>query len=348
VTAVTLIDHIAKSLGIFRWLRFRCTNGVTILMYHKVLPSALAHQYPLPNLVIEQSAFKRQIDWLSKYFEVLTVSDALNRLEKIEFGRSQSKPLACVTFDDGYRDNFDYAVPILEVYGLRGTFFVTTAFIEGTPLWFDRAAITWLREGRQTIVGRICDTVPAMHRTFQNVATLDNWLSALKQLPINLRDRILAAFCDRSPELTDVFSPMTIMQLRQLANSRHEIGAHSITHPILTSLDDAELQFELEQSRVTLSTWTNRHIAGFCYPNGSWNKRVAHIVRLAGYRYACTVRRGLAKQTDNLLELPRRAIFSSPRHSGINSFEAETVGWHDLLRHNKIRFFSLHRSDEIE
>jgi peptidoglycan/xylan/chitin deacetylase (PgdA/CDA1 family) len=83
------------------------------------------------------------MQWLSGNCNVMPVREALAALAA---GIPSKKPLVAVTFDDGYADNFEVAAPILEVHGLRGTFFITSGFVENAaPLWYDRAADAWKR-----------------------------------------------------------------------------------------------------------------------------------------------------------------------------------------------------------
>lgn len=331
--AVAVVDRIAKYSGVLSWMRRRCIRGVTILMYHKVLPRHLVPRYPLPNLVVEQSSFDSQMAWLAKHFEVLTVRDAM---ASAVGHAARRRPVACVTFDDGYRDNFDHAAPVLESHGLPGTFFITTGFAEGRPMWFDHAAHAW-RCDPVAVVRQAVGAAPEYGGAFAGISVLGDWMSALKQIPTAARETILSAVDQPPPAADEVFGAMAPEQIRLLAQRGHEIGAHSVTHPILTTLDDASLRAELQQSRAAIAAWTGRPVDGFCYPNGNCDDRVAQAARDAGYRYACMVRRGMATESAERMQLPRRAIMSSSRRESPESFEAEVIGWHDLLRHSRQR-----------
>jgi peptidoglycan/xylan/chitin deacetylase (PgdA/CDA1 family) len=85
---------------------------------------------------------------------------------------------------------------------------------------------------------------------------------------------------------------MTLEQVLALARKGHEIGSHTLSHPILTRLDDAELEREVARSKAELETWLGLEIHGFCYPNGDHDERVRAHVRTAGYRWACSTRAG--------------------------------------------------------
>ena len=97
--------------------------------------------YPFPSLVMPRSLFGAQLDYLSQHARVLPVLDALRRYGDCP---RDSKPLVCLTFDDGYVDNFEIAAPLLESRGLRGTFFITAGAVQARKaLWYDQAAHVW-------------------------------------------------------------------------------------------------------------------------------------------------------------------------------------------------------------
>lgn len=337
-SAVGLIDWIARHTGILAWMRGRCLDGITILMYHKVLPRHLASIYPLRNLVVNVQLFKQQMSWLAENFEVVTIHDAMVRLDqRLGQGVHGQRPLACVTFDDGYRDNFEHASPVLESLGLRATFFVSTGFIEGEALWFDRAAFAWQYDPVAAMKGtRFAESNcgEALH----SVTTLDGWVGGMKKMSSESRNAILDALESSTMMPDEIFGPMTIEQIGELAGRGHEIGAHSVTHPILTEISDASLRMEMAQPRARLQAWTGQHVQGFCYPNGAYDERVIAAVREAGYQYGCTVSRGIATRSGDRMALPRRAILSSSRHETIeDGYQSEVVGWHDWLRRKRKR-----------
>jgi peptidoglycan/xylan/chitin deacetylase (PgdA/CDA1 family) len=332
--AVALVDRLARASGVFNLLRNRVAGGVTILMYHKVLPESLVAAYPLRNLVVDSSSFDWQMAWLAKNYQVMTLGDAMAAMDREVI--PGNRPMACVTFDDGYLDNALHAAPILEAHGLRGTFFVTTGFVEGSPMWFDRASCAW-RNDMRSALARAIELAPEHSGLWNDCTTLDTWMGSLKQLGAGLRNSILDAITSVEAGPDEVFGPMAPSHLRRLSEIGHEIAAHSVTHPILTRLDDDALRVEMTQSRATLQGWTGHPVEGFCYPNGDCDERVVAVAKSAGYRYACSVRRGVATRSSDRMALPRRAVFSSGREPSVEGFEAELVGWHDLLRHTRNR-----------
>ena len=134
-------DQGVKYSGLLRACERGMRSKITVLMYHRVLEDAACVDYPFPSLVMPRSLFQAQVELLAERTRVLPVSDALSQLHH---SSPKSKPLVCLTFDDGYVDNFEIAAPVLEAQGLRGTFFITAGAVEAQkPLWYDRAAAIW-------------------------------------------------------------------------------------------------------------------------------------------------------------------------------------------------------------
>ena len=130
-------------------------SAVTVLMYHRVLEDADCPGYPFPSLVMPTSLFEAQLAYLSEHARVVTLANALAQLGA---SGSSSKPIVCLTFDDGYADNFEIVAPLLEARGFRGTFFITAGSVQaGEPLWYDLAAEAWTVIGAERARDRADD-----------------------------------------------------------------------------------------------------------------------------------------------------------------------------------------------
>ncbi|MCH8148992.1 MAG: polysaccharide deacetylase family protein [Planctomycetes bacterium] len=111
-----------------------------MLCYHRVLPIEHKNRYSLPDLVVTPQAFEQHCLLLRRHYEVLPLYAAVGASSEV--GR-RCRPIAAITFDDGYQDNFKYAVPILDRLGIQATFFVITDLIGTARVpWYDRLACT--------------------------------------------------------------------------------------------------------------------------------------------------------------------------------------------------------------
>jgi hypothetical protein len=116
-----------------------------------------------------------------------------------------------------------------------------------------------------------------------------------KQLGAERREQAIEAL-ERAlggDQVPDWAGLMSWQQIRELGAQGHEIGSHSLTHPLLTDLDAAQLEREVVRSRSQLAEATGCEVASFCYPNGSYDARALEAVRAAGYTCAVTTRWGL-------------------------------------------------------
>lgn len=263
----TAIESAARWTGLLARCEARARGRLTILTYHRVLPDDACGDAPFPSLVMPESAFAKQVAILVERWRVLPVGEALARLAAPD---DDPRPLASITFDDGYRDNHDVAAARLAQHGARATFFVVSDFVGGAGrLWYDRAAAMLRRRGVEG-------------------DELTREIEALKLLPAVERERRLTAAGANDDEVGDGFAPMSRAQVQALAGAGHEIGAHSATHAILTRTDDLELERELVESRRALEAWVGRPVTGLAYPNGDHDERVVARARAAGYAWACT------------------------------------------------------------
>lgn len=320
------VDSFAARIGLLDAMQRRLQGRFTILMYHRVLPDAMCHLYPMTNLVVPLSVFEAQVAWLAQHAEICTVGEAIRASWE-----ATNRVRVCVSFDDGYWDNAEVAAPVLDRAGLRSTFYIATDFVDqGVPLWFDVAGLAWIQERALAVqvASSVLGSVPG---------SLEEWLGALKA-DAAARDAAVSMLKDRATaDLQPAINrAMTSEQASQLAKRGHELGAHSRSHPILTQLDDERLHDEITGSLAIVQSWSKQEATGFAYPNGSFDERVRSATRAGGASHAVTTLRGCCGRDQDRFSLMRRAVYpASVAKSGVhdaNAFQAELVGLHDAQR----------------
>jgi peptidoglycan/xylan/chitin deacetylase (PgdA/CDA1 family) len=275
-------------------------SKTTVLMYHRVLEDADCVDYPFPSLIMPRSLFERQVDWLAERAHVVPVSDALSAAHAFSPGR---RPQVCLTFDDGYVDNFELAAPALEARGLRGTFFITAGAVERREsLWYDRAAAMWSLLGRHEIRQRLAQDG---NTDVAELETRGAWIQWLKLVSNDRRETIMSMLDGENDDGAPPCPLMTPDQVRQLSEAGHEIGSHTLSHPILTTMTEEKRQIEIERARQLLREWTQQEVAGFCYPNGDFDAAVVRQLREAGHTYACTTQPGRNHEGTDRFQLRR-------------------------------------------
>lgn len=279
----------------------RGRNRLVVLNYHRILET------PDPLLTAEPdgAAFRWQMQLLADCFNVLPLDEALRALDA-----DRMPPRAvCITFDDGYRSMHDVALPILREFGFPATVFVTTGYIDTGSMWNDR-----ILEALRTTTAEHLDLEDAglgsyslntLNERREAVALLTEKAKYLapgmRQDLVNRLD-LLGSRPHREPMLTRDM-------IRVLASQGIEIGAHTVSHPILTKLPDAGALHEMAESKRELEAITGRPVRYFAYPNGKhgmdFDERHIAMAREAGFDAAFTTALGAADQTDNRHALPR-------------------------------------------
>ncbi len=266
----TAMDRLASASGLLALLEKRARGTLTILTYHRVLADERCVGYPFPSLAMPLSLFAGQVAWLAPRATLVTIAEGLRRLDD----PPTTHPLVAISFDDGYADNHALAAPLLRRFGARATFFIVAGLV-GTDeeLWYDTAA------RRHTAARHSGADVPA---------SLRDWMAQLKSAEPAARARLIEALPDPPSPRDPLDRVMTPVELTELATQGHEIASHTLTHPILPQLGDADLERELRESRRRLETIVDAPVTGFCYPNGDHDDRVVLACRNAGYSYAAT------------------------------------------------------------
>lgn len=295
--ASRLVRFIGDRIGAGRAAQGR----VVILNYHRILES------PDPLLASEPDAasFRWQMQVLADCFTVLPLHEALAALDS-----GQVPPRAvCITFDDGYRSTHDVALPILREFGFPATVFVTTGFIDTGSMWNDR-----ILEVLRTTTAHHLDledvglgsyplgTLDQRRNAVQVLTEKAKYLApAMRQDLVNRLD-LLGSRAYREPMLTRDM-------IRTLASQGIEIGAHTVSHPILTSVPDADALQELAESKRELEAITGRPVRYFAYPNGKrgmdFDERHIAMARKTGFEAAFTTALGAAGKADDRHALPR-------------------------------------------
>ena len=278
-------------------------RSLLILTYHRVL----AEPDPLLPDEPDAAAFAALVDAIRGTFNVLPLTQAL------ELRRERRLPprTVCITFDDGYANNAEVALPILTARGLRATFYVATGYLNGGRMWND-SVIEAVRNAPRTLeLDDLGLGVHVLGNTAERRAAMDTILGALKYREFDARLAMATRIAQRAglPDSSPLM--MADEQVRKLAAAGMEIGAHTVSHPILTRIEHAAAVREIQASKRRLEAITGATVASFAYPNGrpgkDYSREHVDIVRGAGYDSAVSTAWGCVTSTANAYELPRIA-----------------------------------------
>jgi peptidoglycan/xylan/chitin deacetylase (PgdA/CDA1 family) len=275
---------------------------LSILVYHRVV----AEPDPLAPDQVCASEFDWQLAVLCRWFKVLPLREAAAGLR----GGTLPVRSACVTFDDGYADNVTVALPILRRREVPATFFLATSFIDGGRMWND-SVIETIRGAQGDTLDARCiglDTLRISTIGLRRQA-IERVLTALKYLPLEKRQRRVEEFAAETSRSLPSDLMVTAEQVRHLRASGMEIGAHTVTHPILAQLDPERADSEIRDSKRRLEAMTGNPVTLFAYPNGKPGRdyRQEHVgmVKRLGFEAAVCTARGVAHAASDPFQLPR-------------------------------------------
>jgi peptidoglycan/xylan/chitin deacetylase (PgdA/CDA1 family) len=278
-----------------------------ILSYHRVND---ARQRFFPGVPVER--FRRQMEALARVATVLPLGELAARMET---GDVPPRSVA-VTFDDGYRDNYEHAFPVLRRLGLPATIFLTTGPLDtGAPLWHDRVFDAFERagDGCVTMAGQELPMAPLPTRR----RTLRSVLAHLRSLDRDARERAVRDLEQQVGEGTcrDGGSRMLSWeQVVEMAGAGIEFGAHTVSHPILTRIPPAEAAEEIRLSRASIESRLGRRVDAFAYPNGTredFDAGIQAMLREQGFRCAVTTLWGVNDADSPPFELRRIGFWNT-------------------------------------
>jgi peptidoglycan/xylan/chitin deacetylase (PgdA/CDA1 family) len=304
-----------ESTGANRRRRDRLDGScAAVLMYHRVLPpERISRDHVEPGMVVTPETFSRHLAWLAEEFSVLPLHEIVERQAR---GHPLPARACAISFDDGWRDNLEYALPALEQRALPATIFVVTQRV-GTDgaFWPDEVCrrMASLSSDRQRRLTRSLganaagDPVACVLDHLKQVAEADR--GALLD---SLRDQT-AAPASAGRELLDW------EDLTRLAGASIDIESHGASHAILTGLPDAAVEHELRTARAQLLERGHGRHALLAYPSGGHDERVRAIAGRLGHAGAFTTEPGLLRASSERLALPR-------------------IGLHDDISRSRVEF----------
>ncbi len=308
-------------------------RSLTILAYHRILDIGDESQFPGdPELVSASVAeFERQMRFVRGHFSVLSLSEVRDLLDRQSAFPRRS---LVVTFDDGHVDNYTHAFPVLKALGMPATIFLSTAYIDAphTPFWFDRVAqLLYFAPPGPFKLGQL-GYVTSLGDVSQRRQVTGEVLNRLKLEPDGGRLAALAELEDLLSrhvplEVSSRRSAMTWEEVREMGAARIEFGSHTVSHPILSRLDAAEIHQELAASRERIRSCTGQAADTLAYPVGkvgAYDERVIQEAKACGYRIGLSYESGVnAHVGAALFELRRLAV---ERYVSWGHFKA-MLGW---------------------
>lgn len=274
-----------------------------IIMYHRV------DSAPPPWLsgAIAPEDFAREIAYLCKVAEIVPLDWLVNQLYE---GKSIPPRAVCLTFDDGYKDNYTFAYPILKKYNAPATIFLATGRIGNSPIFplhKVRFAIWNTGVTRFEVEGLGGYHLNSPVSRLSVMEKIQAHLLKLPEQEQNLTvERLLKVLHVNPPDNLGGNLMLSWDEVLEMSQNGISFGAHTVAHPILTQLPIEEAREEISRSKTDIEEKLGKPCTLFAYPNGDFNAEIVQLVRESDFIAAVTtVPKLLNKQPQDPLLLPR-------------------------------------------
>ena len=293
-------------------------------MYHYIRP---LDDTLFPNIKgLDLKKFKKQLEYLDKNYKIITHE---NVIDAITIKKPLPKNSVWLTFDDGYKDHIEYAIPLLEEFGFYGSFFPSAKPLKEGKL-LDVNAIHYILASTSKIQNLLNLLKKNMIQLGYNKKDWEYYWNSIdkssrydqpeviffkrllqRELPENVRSKIITYIFEETIDVkeTEFINSlyMTMEDLKLINSKNHGIGSHSYSHSWLNKLNSDEQEKEigvsikfLKELNVNIKNWM------MCYPYGAYNKTTLNLLKKNGCSLGLTTVVGRAKlNEENKYLLPR-------------------------------------------
>lgn len=277
-------------------------SRLSVLIFHRILPEP----DPLLPYEITFQQFRKEMEALAKHFTILPMEEGLRRLHD-----GTLPPFSlCLTFDDGYRDNYTFALPVLRELGVRATFFIASGYLDSGIMWND-ALLEIVRRWPDDEIDLSDWGIPrypvqSLESRRNTWRYLFKWM---RRVGHRGRSELLERLSRGLPSALATDLMLTTEQVRELHAEGMEIGCHTRSHPILSGITEERVREEIQGSRNDLEELIQAPVRYFAYPNGvpgdDYGQREVAIVADCGFDAAFSTAWGVVTNECDTLQLPR-------------------------------------------
>jgi peptidoglycan/xylan/chitin deacetylase (PgdA/CDA1 family) len=294
LSALQRLSHTTRMLRsregrpIFPYIARRGSPSFQVLTYHRL--ATQPDQY-FPSLSVD--TFELHVRFLARYYTLMNLAEVVSR---IRTDKPMPENVVALTFDDGYRDNYDLAFPILRKYNASATIFLTTDFVDrNEPLWNDKVCFALKHTQCREF------SLPAPHHHVYPLETAEDRISAsetirrlLRQVPhderLSLMDMIFARLEIQSFAAIKG-EALTWTQILEMRDHGITFGAHTRSHPMLSRLSLDRARSEIVESKALIEERLGCPVDLFAYPDGgrrAFSEAIRNEVEAAGFAAAVT------------------------------------------------------------
>ena len=283
-------------ISVVIWFNKLFRRKLIILAYHRVVeeePNETDYHSDVELVSATSEQFKWQMNYLKKNYEVCTFN-SYNRKYSVQAPVSDT---VIITFDDGFKDNYTLAFPVLLQHQLPAVFFVSTDYINTTRRFWFEYLVSVIQQTPQDLLRGLCKILQIEYENSRSALT-EKSLSYMKTISDGKRLGIISALesflSDNNMTLnnkeTNIF-PLTWKEIEEMDDEGMEIGSHTQSHPILTNLETNQKNAELFKSKKQIEAHISAPCSSISYPNGQqgeFDAEIIDIAKKAGYKFACS------------------------------------------------------------
>ncbi len=337
-------------LQIHRLLQFLLRKKTVILVYHGLTDQDThggIENYDAKHLHVRR--FQAQMEYLKKFYRIVPLQEWLAARAT---GPALPQHAVVVTFDDGYRSNYELAFPILRRLGLPATIFLTTNFLKTRRyLWTDKVeyAVDHSQQDRLELSVQGEKFFSDLSGQDQRALCAARLKARLKQMPQHLQastveslEQALGQSLGTAAKVSSIYEPLEWSEIREMLESGLvTVGSHTHNHVILSQCDREAARQELALSKGIIEAETGLSCTLFCYPNGEeadFNTETRQLLQEAGYTCGLTSVEGLNDGTSDPWALKRVGVSN---HANDIEFIMTLVGvkkWFADLKSGLLKF----------
>ena len=295
-------------------------NPICIIYMHRVIDrSQSLYPFLLKAGHLGREDYERKMRHLSKRYRVISLRQCLDYLEK---GNSRLRKCFVITFDDGHRDLYRNAFPILREKNIPATVFLVAGLMDSREMtWFDKVEYMILKtEVTQFQIPEVSDRTYLISSDDERIGIAVEVKERLKKLNSDSRDAIIEKMAEilriDLSDCEDGYSMLSWKEIVEMGSSGStDFQSHGMSHPILTNECEENVEYELGRSREIIEGKLGKRIFAFAYPNGDFNKLIKDNLTKLGYSCAVSTIPGVNNEEMDLMELRRSGDLDGPLYS---------------------------------
>ena len=293
--------------------------------------------------MVTPETFDSHIKFLTRNYNIISLSDLCDIMKE---EKSFPERSMVITFDDGWRDNYEYAFPILKKYNAPATIFLSTAYIASNKIFWPESLINFFTSDEEMNIQGMENSTPPLPSHLLDIARRLNKIGGkrcidhvvelierIKELSPSERNNLLKTLIglesDNGVEVIEDRVFLNWNEIKEMNAHNIDFGSHCVSHEILTRIETNDQIYELTESYNILKEKIPKPLNCLAYPNGDFNEKIKELTQKAGYKCAVTTKAGQVSGNErDLFALARINIHNKFSQGFFGSFSKARFSCH--------------------